>query len=243
MEQITEQQALIKNINQGIIDVNLIDSFFSNVIKGYLFKLNNALVLRNEFIPHIILNTGDDIMYLENKGYNYNEGVSNEDFIYNNIPRCIVQVNGITIQTDQLTKWSDGTFQIDNNGTLYGIVGSFRRFPIKIGTSLKYYFDSFNDALITAQQIISKEAFVNNFEIGYLGQRIFCSYSIPESEEIEKIIEFDGLTMESKNKTISLDIEIETNLPVVDNSTVVLSDSYIKEQILSINTLSSNGII
>lgn len=224
----------IEDIKREVIDVNNLESFFGILTKGFLYHLNNILTLRGEPIPHLLLNTGDDILYLEIKGHNMNvepNEVSNEDFIYNKIPRCIVQPNGITILADQLSAWSNGVFQLEHNGALMGVVSDFRRFPVKMNMSLKYYFDSYTDALNVAQQIIAKEAFVNTFEIVYLGQRINCSYQLPDSEDIEKMIEFDGLTLESKSKTISFDFDVESNLPILLPSTVEPSDSYIKETV------------
>jgi hypothetical protein len=100
--------------------------------------------------------------------------------------------------------------------------------------NLKYYFDSFTDAINVAQQVLSKCAFVNNFEVSYLGQNIISSFELPEGETIEKMIEFDGLTMESKNKTMSFSLEILTNYPVILNGTVVKSNSFAKEQIIEV---------
>lgn len=225
---------IIKQINQGVIDLNEKQSFFSTVIKGFMFKLNNTLKLRDKYIPHIILNTGDDIMYLEVKGYDYDEPVSNEDYIYNIIPRCMVQVDDINVQVDQLSSYSRGEFVIEHDDDLFSVIADFRRVPLKINMNLKYYFDSFTDAINVAQQVLSKCAFVNNFEVSYLGQNIISSFELPEGETIEKMIEFDGLTMDSKNKTMSFDLEILTNYPVILNGTVVKSNSFAKEQIIEV---------
>lgn len=225
---------IIKQINQGVIDLNEKQSFFSTVIKGFMFKLNNTLKLRDKYIPHIILNTGDDIMYLEVKGYDYDEPASNEDYIYNIIPRCMVQVDDINVQVDQLSSYSRGEFVIEHDDDLFGVIADFRRVPLKINMNLKYYFDSFTDAINVAQQVLSKCAFVNNFEVSYLGQNIVSSFELPEGETIEKMIEFDGLTMDSKNKTMSFGLEILTNYPVILNGTVVKSNSFAKEQIIEV---------
>lgn len=225
---------VIKQINQGVIDLNGKQSFFSAVIKGFMFKMNNTFKLRDKYIPHMILNTGDDIMYLEAKGYDYDEPVSNEDFIYNTIPRCVVQVADINVQADQLSSYSRGEFTIEHEDDLFGVIADFRRIPLKVNMDLKYYFDSFSDAINMAQQVITQCAFVNTFEISYLGQNIISSFELPEGETIEKMIEFDGLTMESKNKTISFSLEVLTNYPAILNGTVVKSNSFIKEQILEV---------
>lgn len=225
----------IDNIKQNVIDVNTLEPFFGILTKGFLYTLNNTLTLRGHPIPHFILNTGDDILYLETKGHNMSlepNEVSNEDFIYNSIPRCIVQPGSVSILGDQLSSPSTGIFQVENEGQLIGITSDFKRFPIKMNHTLKYYFDSYSDALIVTQQIISREAFINNFEISYLGQRIFCSYMLPDNEDIQKNIEFDGLTVDSKMRTIEFDIEIESNYPVLFPETIIPADGYIKNVIL-----------
>lgn len=225
---------LIEDIKKQVVDVNTMEPFFGILTKGFLYHLNHTLTVRGKNIPHTILNTGDDALYLEVKGQDITvepSEVSNENYIYSIIPRCIVQPNGITLLTDQLSAFSKGVFQIEHEGQLLGIVSDFRRYPVKMAMSLKYYFDSYTDALLVAQQIIAREAFINTFEVMYLGQRINCSYQLPDSEDIEKNIEFDGLSMDSKNKTISFDIDVESNYPVLLPESVEASDGYIKETI------------
>ena len=88
------------------IDINNQQLFFSIVAKGFIYKLNENLKLRGMSIPHYILNTGDDIMYLEVKGQDNSVepiNISNENFVYSQIPRCLVQPTGINVQMEQLT--------------------------------------------------------------------------------------------------------------------------------------------
>ena len=64
-----DTKALWEDIRKGVIDINNQQLFFSIVAKGFIYKLNQNLKLRGKNIPHYILNTGDDIMYLEVKGH------------------------------------------------------------------------------------------------------------------------------------------------------------------------------
>lgn len=221
------------HLTQNDIDINNIEPFLPIVTKGFIYKLNQNLILRDIFIPHYILNTGDDIMFLEVKGQQQSIEpleVSNENFVYSQIPRCMIQPAGVNIQTDQLTSpYSYGVFQVEFEDMVYAFRAEFRRMPLVINYSLKYYFDNYLDALNVSQQIITNLSFINNFNVVYLGQKIMCSYKIPEEYNTEFMMEFDGITTDQKTRTLSLDLEVQTNLPVVYPETIIPADAYIKK--------------
>jgi hypothetical protein len=183
-------------------------------------------------IPHFVLNTGDDIMYLENKGQDFSKEpkeISNEDFIYNQTPRCIMNMADLEVLEDQVTNpYTRGNFEIEYDDTLYGFTGEFRRLPLKLSVSLKYYLDSFTDVMQVTQHIISKMLFIQTFKFDYMGQMIQASYKVPTSLGHDKNITFDGGTTEQKLRTIELNLEVETNMPVYDYRTSIPSNKYIK---------------
>jgi hypothetical protein len=221
---------ILQKIKRNEIDINNQTNFVSLVVKALMHKLNHSISIRNKFIPHIILNTGDDIMYLESKGYLYDVSeTTNESYIYNSVPRCIVEIGSIEVLIDQLTNpYVRGMFELDLDESLYNFSAEFRRVPLKISVSLNYYFDSFLDALEASQYIITNLLTLQNFDVSYLGQTIVSSFIVPQNHSIEKQIQFDALTTESKLKSLSVDLDIETNLPVFDNSTVMSADRVIK---------------
>lgn len=229
---------LWKKIQSGELDINNQEMFFNIVAKGFIYKLNKNLKLREKYIPHYILNTGDDIMYLEMKGQDHSiepVEVSNEAFIYSQIPRCMVQPTGINIQTEQLTNpYAHGNFQVECDDMIYDFRSEFRRIPLTYNFSLKYYFDSFTDALAVIQQIITNLAFVNTFNVTYMGQMIKCSYNIPDSENTEYMMEFDGITVDQKTRTLSLELEVQTNLPVIYTETAIPANAYIKTMVIGV---------
>lgn len=233
-------QELWKKVKSGAIDINRQQLFFSIVAKGFIYKLNQNLQLRNIIIPHYILNTGDDIMYLEVKGQNNAVEpleVSNEDYVYSQIPRCMVQPAGINIQTDQLTSpYAHGNFQLEHMDMVYNFRAEFRRMPITYTFSLKYYLDNFIDSLDVIQQIITNLAFINRFDVIYLGQKIECSYKVPDDYQGEFMFEFDGITTDSKYRTISMELQVDTNMPVIYGPTLIPADAYIKETVLNSHT-------
>lgn len=225
---LTTQHKIVK----GEIDVNNKELFMSTLFKALLYNLNHQMMLRDKNIPHFILNTGDDIMYLENKGQDNSkepQQVSNEDYIYNSIPRCIVNLGGIEVLEDQITSpYSRGEFEISTDDILQAFSAEFRRMPLRFSVTLKYYLDSFTDVLSVTQYIITKLLFIRTFKFDYLGQTIEASYKVPTAFDNEKNITFDGGTTEQKLRTIELTLEVETNMPVYDERTAIGSGNRIK---------------
>lgn len=223
---------IVNDINTGKIDINNQQNFFSILIKGLLIKLREEISVRNLPIPHIILHTGDDTMYLENKYEDYSgtesSQVTGENYIYNVIPRCIVNTGGVDFITDQLTSpCALGQIQLEYENSIYNLVSEFRRIPIKMGFEMTYYLDSFTDMLELVQQIASKLTFIKTYSIVYMGQVIKCSYKIPESYQGEWMTDLDGNTQDNKFRKVTISIEVESNYPVYDNRTVMDSSHYI----------------
>lgn len=212
-------------IKEGKIDINNQEKFFGTLIKGLLLKLDDDIKIRNISVPHYIMHTGDDIMYLKNKGYDNSLEpleVTNENYIYSMVPKCIVKPSGVDIQPDQFTSpYSIGNFQLDYNNNLYNIKAEFRRMPVKMSVELKYFVDSYTDLLELIQQIISKLCFIKTYNIVYMGQMIKCSYKIPEAFSGEFLTEIEGSSTEDRCKTLPLTLEIETSYPVFAEKTVM----------------------
>lgn len=222
---------IVNKIRKEEIDINNQDLFFSILIKGLLMKLDDDISIRNKIVPHFINHTGDDTMYLNIKGYDYSKEpieVSNENYIYNTIPRCIVNPENINLMTDQLSSpYSLGTIQYNYEDGLYGLIGEFRRIPLKLSCNMTYYVDSYTDMLGLIQQLITKLSFARTYNITYMGQQIMCAYKIPTDFQEEHTMDIDGTTTDNKNKTISLSIEIESSLPVWNPQTIMSNDKRI----------------
>lgn len=229
----SEKQEIITKIRREEIDINDQSLFFPIVIKGLILKLNEQIKIRNKKVPHYIIHTGDDTMYLNVKGQNSSIEpleISNEDYVYSSVPRCLVTTEGINIETDQLTcPYTRGIMQYESDDSIYTISGEFRRIPIKLTVNCKYYVDSWGDLLELTQQIISKLAFIQTYKVSYLGQSITCSYIIPTSIDNEYTTELDGTTQDNKLRTTELSLEIETNFPVWEPRTMIMTDDYISE--------------
>jgi hypothetical protein len=103
--------------------------------------------------------------------------------------------------------------------------------PIKISVDLKYYTDSYTDMLELIQYVISNLVFIRTFNIVYMGQKIKCSYKIPENFGEEHTMEIDGALSEDRDHKLTLSLEIESNIPVFNNKTVMSSDCVITKPI------------
>lgn len=219
---------LRKKVIREEVDINAQENFFSKLIKGLMVDLTDAVKVRGKSVPHMIINTGDDTMYLERKGQDMSvepKEVSNEDYVYNYIPRGVVTPGGINILTDQLTSpYTRGTLQLEYDGNIYEFTSEFRRMPLTMSVNVKYYLDSFTDTLEVLQYIVTHLNFIRTYQIIYMGQSIMCSYKFPENLEDEFNAEFDGLSQDSKFKTIEVQLEVETNIPVYYPRTAIESD-------------------
>lgn len=222
---------VVEKIRKGDIDINNQELFFSHLIKGLMLKLNEDISIRGIPVPHIIIHTGSDALYLERKGQDYSLeplDISNENYIYNIVPRCTVTPGGIDLLLDQLTHpYTLGQLQYDDGENVYNMYGEFRRIPLKLSVELKYFVDSYRDMLELVQQTLTKLAFIRTYNITYMGQIIICSYKIPEAFSGEHITDLDGTSQDDKCQTLSLSIEVETNLPVYEKKTIMSADNYI----------------
>ena len=232
---------IITDIRNGKINVNSQELFFPLIIKGLISNLNNLIYIRKSPVPHYILHTGDDRLFLEAKGYNANiepEKISNEEYIYSVIPKCIIEPGSLDLDTAQLTSpYSIGSCQLEYNDQILALKGEFRRIPIKLSVELKYYTDSYTDMLELIQYVTSNLAFLRTYNIMYLGQKIMCSYKIPDSFGEEHTMEIDGALTDNRTHTLSLSLEVETNMPVFENRTIMRADKYIVTTVHNTNMI------
>lgn len=233
-----KQIDIVEKIRRNEIDINNQELFFSALIKGLMIKLNKDISIRGIPVPHLIVHTGSDALYLEQKGQDYSlepMQISNENYVYNIVPRCVVNPGGIDLMPEQLTNpYIQGQLQYESEDTILSLAGEVRRLPIKLTVELKYFTDSYRDMLELVQQTLTKLAFIRTYYITYMGQAVVCSYKIPESFSGEHITELDGTTQDEKCHTLSLSIEIETTLPVYTPETILPTDAIIASNVHNI---------
>ena len=144
----------------------------------------------------------------------------------------------LDLDTAQLTSpYSIGSCQLEYDDKLLALKGEFRRIPIKLSVELKYYTDSYTDMLELIQYITSNLAFLRTYNIMYLGQKIMCSYKIPDSFGEEHTMEIDGALTDNRTHTLSLSLEVETNMPVFENRTIMSADKYIVTTVHNTNMI------
>jgi hypothetical protein len=220
---------ILDKIHKGDLNINGQEPFMGIVLKGLLYNLNKDIKIRNLSVPHYVLHTGDDRLWLETKGYNAAIEpltISNENSVYSIIPKCIVTLGSVNLDIVQLSApYSQGMLQYEcsdgENDGIYTLAGEFRRMPMKINVDLQYYTDSYSDMLELIQYIITCLAFVRTFDIMYMGQKIKCSYKIPDAFGEEHSMEIDGALSDGREHKLNLAIEVETNILVFDNKTII----------------------
>lgn len=229
---------LVNKIRNLEIDPNNLQNFFSLTIRSLLVDLNGLMKIRNISVPHMIVNTGDDEMWLIAKGYDASQepcDITNEHNIYMQVPRGVLNVSSVDSMPDQLSNpYVRGQFQCEIDNELFTLNGECRRMPIKIQTEIQYFMPSYNDVLEMIQNFYTKLVFLRTYKFSYLGQVIMASYKMPDSVSDEHQTELTGTTDGDRNHKVSFNLEIETNIPVYEPRTVV-EPKYITHPIINTN--------
>lgn len=196
------------------------DRFFSILIKGALSWLTRNIVLYDKPINHFIFNTGSSYMYVESNGYKYSlNEVSGEDQIYMKMPRCVVEIENVSIPLEELTQpYVRGTYERIVGNEVVGMNAEMRRLPIEISIKLRYVLSNFNESIILLQEIIDKLVFNKYFRITYLGQTIKCSLDWPTEQSIE-INKIDMSSSDTNQKSIEFSLKISSSYPQIDEKT------------------------
>lgn len=236
---------LVEKMRRGEVDCNNSQNFFSTLIKALMLDLNNIIKIRSIPVPHMIINTGDDTMWLLEKEYDYSKEpceITNEQYIYNIVPRCTISIGSFDSLPDQLSNpYVRGNFQYEYEDKLYTFNAECRRMPFKMQVTLNYLLDSFADMLEMTQHVFTKLVFIRTFKFVYMGQTMVATYKVPESLQDEHQTEIQGDTTESKYRKIEVQLEIESNIPVYSPKTTVEA-VYITHPIVK-TTVNKNEII
>lgn len=221
------------------------ERFFSIVIKGCLNYLNRTILMYNEPINHFIFNTGSAIMYVESNGYEFKwSETTGEDQMYMKLPRCICEVNDINIPISDLTNpYVRGTYERRSSKTneYKGYNAQIRRLPLEISMNLRYVLSNFNESIILVQEIIDQLVFQQYFQVNYLGQKVQCSIEFPVQSNINvNKIDFDST--ETNQKTIELQIKINTYYPIINKLTEIENSKVISTLDGNLNVEQNNEI-
>ena len=69
-----------------------------------------------------------------------------------------------------------------------------------------------------------------------MGQNITCSYKIPDSFGEEHTMDIDGSLSDNRTHSLNMSLEVETNMPVFNNRTIMPADNIISKSIVNIHT-------
>ena len=204
------------------------ERFFSVLLKGALSWLNNNIVMYDKPINHFVFVTGSSYMYIESNGYEFSwSETSGEDWMYMQLPRCVVELGGIRIPTEELSSpFVRGFYERRDGDVIKGFNAQIRRLPIEMDITLRYEFGTFNESIIFIQEALDKLLFQKYFNIAYLGMIIKCSIEMPQDFNIQ-INPIDMTSTDPKQRTIELSVKLNSNYPLVDETTEIGTDKVI----------------
>ena len=177
-------------------------------------------------------------MFVETNGYEFTlSETTGEDWVYMEMPRCIIELSDISFNTDGLTNcFARGEYERydDETKTISGYNAEIMRIPIEMNFQFKYILSNFNESIVLLQEIIDKFIYQRFFTIIYLGQKIRCGIEFPTSEhpELNKI---DFSSNETNQKVLQLDIKLTTNYPAINERTEIPNSKIIDSSQYSIN--------
>lgn len=217
------------NIEQFDDLYNRDDRFFAVLIKGLMSWLNRNIIMYNKPINHFVFNTGSSYLYVEANGYEYklNE-TTGEDYIYMQMPRCVIEISSINFPQEELTSpYSRGFYERRDGNNIRGFNSEIRRLPVEVSFSLKYVFSNFNESIVVLQEIIDKLIYQQYFNITYLGKIIKCSIEFPQDmkPELNKI---DMASSEVNQRNLMFDVKVCTNYPIINERSEIPADVIIE---------------
>ena len=220
------------------------ERFFSILVKGLIAWFNKNIVLYNKSIKHFIFSTGSSYMYVESNGYEFTlSETSGGDWIYMEMPRCIIEISDISFNTESLTNcFSRGEYERydDETNSISGYNAEIMRVPIEMNLQFKYVLSNFNETIVLLQEIIDKFIYQKFFTIIYLGQKIRCGIEFPTSEQLE-LNKIDMSSNETNQKVLQFDIKLTSNYPAINERTEVSNANIIDSSKFDVNLLEGNN--
>lgn len=220
------------------------ERFFSILVKGLIAWFNKNVVLYNKPIKHFIFSTGSSYMYVEANGYEFIlSETTGADWIYMEMPRCIIEISDISFNTESLTNcFSRGEYERydDETNSISGYNAEIMRVPIEMNLQFKYVLSNFNEAIVLLQEIIDKFIYQKFFTIIYLGQKIRCGIEFPTSEQLE-LNKIDMSSNETNQKILQFDIKLTSNYPAINERTEVSNANVIDSTKFDVNLLEGNN--
>jgi hypothetical protein len=209
------------------------DSVIRHIIIGFLADLNTKLYFHRQIsnterivvdVPFYYSITGDDqflrdhFLFSTPSGPNCHPDKAYADTNYDVVPRGIVNLSGLTIDSAKLVnKRTMGNYtKMNPEGIVEAYVAEFDMIPITMSFDIEILVSSTLDSFKIVEALIKRMYKSNyfNVEVGHLEEgnyRIASYYALPEDYSMERPI---GFTYEDKDKyKISVPIEVNSFLP------------------------------
>ena len=211
------------------LEFNKDDVVLRNVIVGVLATLNNKMwwyqqVSQTEKqkvqVPFYFSTTGDERFLMDMFMNTVSAGGTDEqhaESVYNQLPRAILQLDGISIDAGSLTnKFVRAFYQrVQTDGTLKTFNSEVFMVPLKLTFTCDLYVDSNLDIFKGIQRTIEIFYKWNLFQIDIDGTRIPAVAGMPEDFAKERPIEFSF--GDKKEWKVNYQIEVQTFMPIFKN--------------------------
>lgn len=143
------------------------------------------------------------------------------------IPRGVITYNGSNISNQRMTsRFVLGHYLKEVSGNLQSYVSYLYSIPLNIPIECELWIDTYTTALKIEQAIIQTFYKTVTFYVYFKGLRVGCTAGFPENVALEKNIRY---SFEEDNKIkITFSIEIESYMPVFDQTSEMNSNNRIK---------------
>ena len=211
------------------LEFNKDDVILRNIIVGVLATLNNKMWWYQQIsqtekqkvnVPFYFSTTGDERFLMDMFMNTVSAGgtdATHTESVYNQLPRAIMQLDGVSIEAGSLTnKFVRAFYQrVQDDGTLKTFNSEVFMVPLKLTFQCDLYVDSNLDVFKGMQRTIEIFYKHNLFQIDVDGTRIPAVASLPEDFAKERPIEFSF--GDKKEWKINYQIEVQTFMPIFKN--------------------------
>ena len=212
------------------LEFNKDDVILRNIIVGVLATLNNKMWWYQQIsqtekqkvnVPFYFSTTGDERFLMDMFMNTVTAGGTDTihaESVYNQLPRAIMQLEGVSIDAGSLTnKFVRAFYQrVQGDGTLKTFNSEVFMVPLKLTFVCDLYVDSNLDVFKAMQRTIEIFYKHNLFQIDIDGTRIPAVASLPEDFAKERPVEFTF--GDKKEWKINYNVEVQTFMPIFKNA-------------------------
>lgn len=207
---------------------NTDDIYFRAVILGFLGVLNDKIFIKNiisdteESLTNVPFNfeSSGDSRFMQDFFLNTNDcDLTKVEGNYDAMPRGIITLESFNIDSGGLVnKWVRGVYTKESpEGNLETYSANINVIPFTFSFSCKIICDTYLNSFKVVQELVKQFYKSKIFNITYNGFRVGCRAKFSEDYNTEKSFQYDYGTEESVY--VSFNIEVESYMPVIDEST------------------------